>query len=255
MLTSDFDDPTRGFCEGADASSRKEAQAAPTSILLIHHEKETQLMLTQYLQTDGYEVIAAKNWDTAFKQLQQQPIDLVILDLTISQQSGGNLLQQLLALHPTMRVVMICDHCSLEDAVEAMKQGAVDFIQEPHGYLQRPFDPDRIRTVVAEALKYPLSAAALSTDYDELITLARQAAQQHDFDQARQLIGEAIKLTPERPEGLTLLGQITEYLGDCPEALKLYRAAIGLDPTYKLAQQNLDRAAFSHRKQRPRFEG
>jgi tetratricopeptide (TPR) repeat protein len=91
-------------------------------------------------------------------------------------------------------------------------------------------------------------------DYDELITLARQAAQQSDFDQARQLIGEAIKLAPERPEGLTLLGQITEYLGDCLEALKLYRAAIGLDPTYKPAQQNLDRAAFGHRKQRPRFD-
>lgn len=95
---------------------------------------------------------------------------------------------------------------------------------------------------------------SVSNDYDELITLARQAAQQFDFDQARQLIGEALKLAPERPEGLTLLGQITEHLGDCLEALKLYRAAYSLDPTYQPAQENLDRAAFGQGKLRPRFD-
>jgi len=41
-----------------------------------------------------------------------------------------------------------------------------------------------------------------------------------------------------------LLGQTTEYLGSHNEALKLYRAALGLDPTYKQAQHNLDRAAM-----------
>ena len=256
MSFSDFDDQTIGFCEASDAaaSDSTEARSSPR-ILVIHHERETQLMLAQYLQADGYEVSCAKNWDTAFEQLQQQPIDLVILDLAISQQAEGNLLQHLLRLYPTMRVVMICDHCSLEDAVEAMKQGAVDFVQQPHGYLQRPFNPERIQSVVAAALKHPLAAAALPHDYDQLIALARQAAQQCDFDQARQLIGEALKLAPERPEGLTLLGQVTEHLGDCLEALKLYRAAIGLDPTYQLARQNLDRAAFSRGKLRPRFEG
>lgn len=93
-----------------------------------------------------------------------------------------------------------------------------------------------------------------SKDYDGLITLAQQAAQRCDFDQARQLIGEALKLAPERPEGLTLLGQITEHLGDCLEALKLYRAAYSLDPAYQPAQKNLDRAAFGQGKLRPRFD-
>ncbi|WP_017301462.1 response regulator [Nodosilinea nodulosa] len=253
MSFSDFEDPTSGFCEGASAPDGTEPVASTAKILVIHHERETQLMLTQYLQADGYAVNTAKNWETAFEQLQQQPVDLVILDLAISQQAGGNLLQQLLAFYPAIRVVVICDHCSLEDAVEAMKQGAIDFVQEPHGYLQRPFNPARIQAVVAEALKHPLPAAALSTNYDELITLARQAAQQCDFDRARELIGEALKLAPERPEGLTLLGQITEHLGDCLEALKLYRAAYSLDPAYQPAQENLDRAAFSQGKLRPRF--
>lgn len=93
-----------------------------------------------------------------------------------------------------------------------------------------------------------------STDYDMLVALARQAAQRSDFDQARQLVGEALKQAPERPEALTLLGKITEYLGDSLAALKLYRAAIGLDPTYQPAQHNLDRAAFGHGRPRPCFD-
>lgn len=237
------------FSENSTAMSAVPA----ASILVVHHETDTRLTLMQYLQMAGYRVDSAGDWETAFEQLQQQQTDLVILDLAISRQAEGGLLGQLLSLYPNTRIVMICDRCSLEDAVNAMKQGAVDFIQEPHGYLQRPFNPERIQSVVAEALCHPLPNSLGLTNYDELISLARHCAQQHDFDQARQLIGEAIKQSPNRPEGLTLLGQITEYLGDRLEALKLYRAALGLDPCHQPAQQNLDRAVTNHSKERPSF--
>lgn len=93
----------------------------------------------------------------------------------------------------------------------------------------------------------------IPANYDELINLARQCAQHQDFDQARELIGEAFKLSPERPESLTLSGQITEYLGDRLTAIKFYRAALGLDPCHHPAQENLDRAASNHTRARPSF--
>ena len=223
------------------------------TILIVHHETASRLILTDCLQPEGYCIYGAADWETAFDQLQHQVIDLVILDFAISQQAEGGCLGQLLSLYPNIRVVMICDHCSLEDAVDAMKRGAVDFIYEPHGYLQRPFKPDRIRSVVAEALNHPPAAGILTDDFDELIELARQCARQKDFDQARKLIGEAMKQAPERPESLTLLGLITEYLGDRLEALKLYRTALGLDPTYQPADVNLERAT-TNLKARPRFD-
>ncbi|MEB3359002.1 MAG: response regulator [Synechococcales bacterium] len=234
----------------------KSTHSAPTAnVLVIHHEKSTRLMLMQHLQKGGYCVHTAENWEVAFQYLQQQPIDLVILDLAVSRREEGGLLKQLLLTYPDIRVVMICDHCSLEDAVDAMKQGAVDFIQEPHGYLQRPFDAERIQSVVAEALEHSLPSVRHLANYDELIIMARRCAQRQDFDSARQFIGEALKRSPHRPEGLTLLGQITEYLGDFLEALKLYRAALELDPTYQPARENLDRVVFGlNRKKRPRFE-
>jgi DNA-binding response OmpR family regulator len=234
-------------------SEQPEEHVSPASLLIVHHETATRLILTDFLHPEGYRIHGAADWEAAFEHLQQQTIDLVILDLTISQQAEGDRLGQLLSLYPHLRVVMICDHCSLEDAVNAMKQGAVDFIHEPHGYLQRPFEPDRIRTVVAEALNHPPAAGVPAGDFDELIELARQCAQQSEFDQARKLIGEAMKQVPERPESFTLLGLITECLGDRLEALKLYRAALGLDPTYQPAEVNLERAT-THLRARPCFD-
>lgn len=237
----------------ADLSEKEAGRISPVSLLIVHHETATRLILTNLLQSEGYSIHGAADWDAAFEQLQKQVINLVILDLAISQQAEGGRLGQLLSLYPNIRVVMICDHCGLEDAVDAMKQGAVDFIHEPHSYLQRPFDPERIRTVVAEALNRFPTPGVPTGDFGALIELARQCAQQSEFDQARKLIAEAMKQAPERPESLTLLGLIAEYLGNRLEALKLYRAALGLDPAYRPAGKNLDRAA-THSKARPCFD-
>lgn len=114
------------------------------------------------------------------------------------------------------------------------------------------FLSQRLRAAIAEALNRSSTHAMPASDFDELIELARQCAQRRDFDQARQLIGEAMKQAPERPESLTLLGLITECSGDRLEALKLYRAALGLDPTYPIAGNNLNRAT-TNRKSRPHF--
>ena len=240
--------------QSPDSLTAEESKSTAT-ILVFHHDRETQLTLTLYLQAGGYTIYAADDWRNAFANLQQHLIDLVILDLGISHQNAEDLLHQLLSQYPNIRIVMIGEDCSVEEAVDAMKQGATDVILEPHGYLQRPFEPERIRAVVAEALHRPPPHRNEPVDYEVLMAQARQCAKASNFDQARQLLGEAIKQAPHRPEGLTLLGQITEFQGDQLEALKLYRAAIGLDPTYQPAQDNLDEAAFGHHSRRlPSFD-
>ncbi len=246
--------------QALDPSKTYSSEVAPaenttssTSILIVHHETATRLMLTEFLQAEGYGVHSEDTWEAAFDQLQQQPIDLVILDLAISQKVEGGGLRQLLSLYPDTRVVMICDHCSLDDAVNAMKQGAVDLIHQPHGYLQHPLKADHICAVIAEALNCPRYRVMPIGNFDELIDLAYQCSQKRDFAQARKLIGEAMKQAPERPEYLTLLGLIAECESDRLEALKFYRAALGLDPTYQLAEDNLHRAT-TNLKSRPCFD-
>ncbi len=52
---------------------------------------------------------------------------------------------------------------------------------------------------------------------------------------------KAIGLDPSKPEAFDFLGQLQETLGDFDSAIKNYRAAISLDPTYQPAKDNLDR--------------
>ena len=227
-------------------------QAALAQVLVAHHDPDTQSLLANYLQAGGYAVSTASHLASALATLAQTMANVLIVDLALMQPSQGESLASLLTQYPTLRLVMIGDDCSLEEAVGAMKQGAMEVIVEPHAYLQRPFEAERLQAIVAEVLHRPLPSPQAPMDYDALIERARQWAEHQDFDRAQTLIREAIKQAPSRPEGLTLLGQITEYLGQHNEALKLYRAALGLDPTYKQAQHNLDRAAM-HPHTRPSF--
>ena len=227
-------------------------QAVLGQVLVVHHDPDTRSLLANHLQPGGYAVSTVADVESALAELAPHMADVLIIDLALVQPSEGEPFATLLAQYPTLRLVMIGDDCSLEEAVGAMKQGAMDFIYEPHAYLQRPFEAERLQAIVADVLHRPLPSPQGPMDYDDLIERARQWAEHKDFDRAQTLIREAIKQAPNRPEGLTLLGQITEYLGSHNEALKLYRAAIGLDPTYKQAQQNLDRAAM-HPHSRPSF--
>jgi len=227
----------------ADDSVRGD-QAALAQVLVAHHDPDTRSLLANYLQAGGYAVSPVVDLESTRTALAQTIADVLIVDFDLVQAPEGESFPSLLTQYPTLRLVMLGDDCSLEEAGGAMKQGAMEVIVEPHAYLKRPFEAERLQAIVAEVLHRPLPSPQSPMDYDALIERARQWAEHQDFDRAQTLIREAIKQAPSRPEGLTLLGQITEYLGQHNEALKLYRAAIGLDPTYKQAQHNLDRAAM-----------
>ena len=73
--------------------------------------------------------------------------------------------------------------------------------------------------------------------------LAKKCIGQREFDAAAEHVRQAIAADASKAEGLNLIGAILELQGDRSAALKNYRAAIALDPTYKPAMANLDRAA------------
>jgi len=115
-----------------------------------------------------------------------------------------------------------------------------------------PSDPLSGKSSMPKPTASLFSEPAFQDDYDDLIEQARSYAQARDYDHAYDLIQDAVQQAPDRPEGLTLLGKITECLGDRLQALKFYRAALALDPTHAPAQQNLERAT-THPHYRPCF--
>ncbi|MGB3300786.1 MAG: response regulator, partial [Phormidesmis sp.] len=189
-----------------------------------------------------YEVATAMDGRTALEQISASPPDLLLLDIQMPGMDGIEVLQKAMAQQPSLKVIMISAHGSVDNAVDAMKLGAVD-------YLQKPFTPGEIRELVERVLsREPVS----TTDYDSQIASARSMAAEGKYHDAMALTKQCIGDHPENAAGFNLLGELLEVAGKKNEALKNYRVALDLDPTCKAASDNLSRAAMDP-KSRPSF--
>jgi len=114
--------------------------------ILVVDDKENILKLFARILGDGYELSTASDGGRAISLLAAQPFDVVVTDLRMPGADGFEVLRAVKARAPETEVVMMTAYATVADAVEAMKQGAYD-------YLQKPFDPDDASLVVARALE------------------------------------------------------------------------------------------------------
>ncbi|MFM9021748.1 MAG: response regulator, partial [Sediminibacterium sp.] len=101
------------------------------SILIIDDEKSIRNVLRDILQHEGYQVEEAADGEQGMKLFQSKTFDLVLCDIKMPKMDGMEVLQQMMAVNPEIPVVMISGHGSIENAVEAVKKGAYDFISKP----------------------------------------------------------------------------------------------------------------------------
>jgi two-component system, NtrC family, response regulator AtoC len=119
-------------------------------VLVADDELNMRRVLEAILRREGYEVITAANGIEALGGMSAN-IHTVITDLKMPGLDGMGLLKRLSVDYPDVPVVMITAHGSVENAVEAVKLGAFD-------YLEKPFEQEQIRQVVAKAIStYALS--------------------------------------------------------------------------------------------------
>lgn len=114
-------------------------------VLIADDEINIRRVLEAILRRDGYEVMTAANGDEALAQMSRD-VHTVITDLKMPGLDGMGLLRRLSADFPDVPVVMITAHGSVENAVEAVKLGAFD-------YVEKPFDQEQIRQIVAKAMR------------------------------------------------------------------------------------------------------
>ncbi len=115
-------------------------------ILVVDDEANLRRVLAAQLARDGYEVHAAEDGEAGLAMLREHHIDLVITDLRMPKVDGMELLRQALRLDPELPVVMLTAHGTVDNAVEALKTGAFD-------YITKPFDQAEVRTIVRKALR------------------------------------------------------------------------------------------------------
>ena len=101
------------------------------TILLVDDEKNARKNIGSYLESEGYEVLLAADLKTARKHLSAQEADIVLLDVQLPDGYGPDLLAETSQLPNRPPIIMITAHGKIDMAVEAMKNGAHDFIQKP----------------------------------------------------------------------------------------------------------------------------
>lgn len=209
-------------------------------ILVIDDEKNIRLTMVQSLEPLGMAVRTAVNGEDALQVLGGSQFGLVFLDLKLPGMDGLDVLRRIKDQWPKIRVVIITAHGTIQSAVDAMKLGAVDFIQ-------KPFSPGEIREIALQVMAREALDEASAVDYGTLIQLAKRHISDRGFDTAREITRRAIATDPSRPGAYNLYGVLLEIRGDRMEAQKFYRAALDLDPTYKAARANLDRLTSWHK--------
>ncbi len=203
-------------------------------ILVVDDDKNIRRTVTIALESLDYFVHTAFDGKDAMVQLTGDKYDLIITDLKMPGMNGMELLQQAIAKYPEIKIVLISAHGTVDNAVGAMKLGAIDF-------LQKPFTPKELRNLVHNVLETE-SATQPESEYKSSLKSAKKLARKREFDKAIAQTKKAIGIDPSKPEAFDFLGQLQETLGDFDSAIKNYRVAISLDPTYQPAKDNLDRA-------------
>ncbi len=110
--------------------------------LIVDDEKNIRRAFLMALESMGHEAMAVATGALAIQELNANSYDVAFLDLKLTQESGLDVLQEILSISPRTAVVIVTAYASLETAVEAMRRGAFD-------YLPKPCTPDQIRHVLS----------------------------------------------------------------------------------------------------------
>ena len=116
------------------------------NLLIVDDEQGIRQLLTLVFGRAGHKVRAAENGRQAMALLREEPVDLIVSDIKMPDMGGIELLQQARELLPDVAVIMMTAFATIETAREAFKLGADDFVQ-------KPFDVDELKLVVAKALE------------------------------------------------------------------------------------------------------
>jgi NtrC-family two-component system response regulator AlgB len=110
-------------------------------VLVVDDERNIRQTLATALESMNYEVLTASTGEEALRRMEAGAFQVVLLDLKLHQESGLDLLGEILRRDPNVSVVMVTAYASIETAVEAMRRGAYDF-------LAKPCTPDQVRQVL-----------------------------------------------------------------------------------------------------------
>ncbi|MGI6466386.1 MAG: sigma-54-dependent transcriptional regulator [Sphaerochaetaceae bacterium] len=150
------------------------------TILIADDEKNIRSGLQIALEDEGYDVLLASDGEEAWKTISTKSVDLLVSDLKMPGMSGQELLKRVVSSYPTMPVVILTGHGTIEAAVDAMRNGAIDF-------LTKPLNLDRLFLLIRRAFS--------NLDLvDQNVALKKELAELKRQSGYSQIIGKSEKM-------------------------------------------------------------
>lgn len=115
-------------------------------VLVVDDEKNYLFVLEDLLSDEGYEVLTASSASEAFEIIQRETIDTVLSDIKMPGMTGVELLEKVLNFDSDMPVILMTAFAEVDQAVNAMKRGALD-------HIQKPFDNQDVKRAVARGVE------------------------------------------------------------------------------------------------------
>ena len=168
-------------------------------ILVIDDEERIREACKMVLADQGFQVTVAQDGIAGLSLIENEHFDIILVDLMMPVLSGFEVLSRVRELDPDAVVVVITGYATLEHSIEAMKQGAFDFIP-------KPFTPDQLRAVVAKSLKYTSALQDIVTAKSRLRVMINQLTEGVMTIDARKRIVQV------NPSFLYIIGMQGEYV-------------------------------------------
>lgn len=97
-------------------------------VLIIDDEPNIRMLLSRILELEGYEVLRAQNRATALAALRNNAVQVVLCDVFLPDGNGVDMVQELQQLAPAAKIILLTAHGNIPDGVQAIKNGAFDYI-------------------------------------------------------------------------------------------------------------------------------
>lgn len=157
------------------------------NILVVDDEKVVRESLYNWFTQEGYAVKTASDAYEALKILQEEVFDIVLVDIKMPKMDGLTLLRKIKEIDQNLLIIIITAYPSVDSAVDALKQGAFD-------YLVKPIDPDQLNHIIRNAVSQKILI-------DENIRL------KSELERAREIEG-IVGQSPQMKEVITLVKQV-----------------------------------------------
>jgi cyclic di-GMP phosphodiesterase len=152
-------------------------------ILLVDDDDDIRDSLAEYLVECGYVIVTAADAREAMRVLDRRRFDLVVTDISMPEVSGIELLKHVKRLDESIDVVMISGFLDISYAIQAMRQGAYDFITKPCNYQKIQLTIERVcekQALEKDAARYTLLRREQELARETTLGLAR-AAEERDY--------------------------------------------------------------------------